>query len=50
MFEDAEAGVDAAIAAGMKCVGVGSIARLGKANMVIDKTGDFRVEMLVGLN
>ena len=50
VFEDAEAGVDAAIAAGMKCVGVGSIARLGKANMVIDKTGDFRVEMLVGLN
>lgn len=50
VFEDAEAGVEAAIAAGMKCVGVGSIARLGKANMVIDKTGDFRVEMLVGLN
>lgn len=50
VFEDAEAGVDAAIAAGMKCVGVGSIARLGKANMVIDKTGDFRVEMLIGLN
>lgn len=50
VFEDAEAGVDAAIAAGMKCVGVGSIERLGKATMVIDKTGDFRIEMLVGFN
>ncbi|HEX5169247.1 MAG TPA: beta-phosphoglucomutase [Cyclobacteriaceae bacterium] len=48
VFEDAEAGVEAALAAGMKCVGVGSIDRLGKANMVIDKTGDFRVEMLIG--
>jgi beta-phosphoglucomutase len=48
VFEDAEAGVEAALAAGMKCVGVGSFERLGKANMVIDKTGDFRVEMLIG--
>ncbi len=48
VFEDAEAGVEAAIAANMKCVGVGSMEQLGKANMVIDKTGDFRIEMLVG--
>jgi beta-phosphoglucomutase len=48
VFEDAEAGVEAALAAGMKCVGVGSIQQLRKANMVIDKTGDFRTEMLIG--
>jgi beta-phosphoglucomutase len=48
VFEDAEAGVEAALSAGMKCVGVGSFGRLGKATMVIDKTGDFRVEMLIG--
>lgn len=48
VFEDAEAGVEAALAAKMKCVGVGSIQQLGKANMVIDKTGDFRTEMLIG--
>lgn len=50
VFEDAEAGVEAALAAGMKCIGVGSIERLRKATMVIDKTGDFSIEMLVGLN
>ena len=41
VFEDAEAGVEAAIRAGMKCVGVGNVAQLGKANVVIAKTGDF---------
>ena len=41
VFEDAEAGVEAALAAGMKCVGVGSPGQLGKANKVIAKTGDF---------
>jgi beta-phosphoglucomutase len=46
VFEDAEAGVEAALAAGMKCVGVGSEAQLGKANLVIAKTGDFKVEWL----
>jgi beta-phosphoglucomutase len=46
VFEDAEAGVEAAIAAGMKCVGVGSKDQLGKANTVISRTGDFAVEAL----
>jgi beta-phosphoglucomutase len=50
VFEDAEAGVEAALAAGMKCVGVGSAERLGKADMVISKTGDFDMEMLAGLD
>jgi beta-phosphoglucomutase len=46
VFEDAEAGVEAALAAGMKCVGVGSTLQLGKANLVIAKTGDFNLQTL----
>jgi beta-phosphoglucomutase len=43
VFEDAEAGVEAAVRAGMKCVGVGDIAQLKSADMVIKKTGDFTI-------
>ena len=50
VFEDAEAGVEAAVAAGMKCVGVGSPEQLGKADKVISRTGDFPVELLEKLN
>ncbi len=46
VFEDAEAGVEAALAAGMKCVGVGSAEQLGKANLVIAKTADFKLQTL----
>ena len=35
VFEDAEAGVEAAINGNMKCVGIGSSEVLGKANIVI---------------
>jgi len=49
VFEDAEAGVEAALAAGMQCVGVGSIDQLGKANKVIAKTGDFNLNDLNNL-
>lgn len=35
VFEDAEAGIEAAIAAKMKCVGIGSPKNLRKANIVI---------------
>ena len=49
VFEDAEAGVEAALAAGMKCVGVGSPKQLGKANLVIEKTGDFDLGQLNSL-
>ena len=48
VFEDAEAGVEAAIKAGMKCVGVGS-GNLGKANRVVTKTADFKIEDLDSL-
>lgn len=46
VFEDAEAGVEAALAAGMKCIGVGSPQLLGKANKVILRTGDFKLSCL----
>ena len=46
VFEDAESGVEAALAAGMRCVGVGSVKQLGKANKVIAKTGEFKVSNL----
>lgn len=46
VFEDAEAGVEAALAAGMKCVGVGSKEQLGKADKVIKKTGEFKLAAL----
>lgn len=46
VFEDAEAGVEAALAAGMKCVGVGSVEQLGKANLIIPNTGDFNINDL----
>jgi beta-phosphoglucomutase len=48
VFEDAEAGVEAAIRAGMKCIGVGS-ENLSKANRVIAKTADFKIEDLDSL-
>jgi beta-phosphoglucomutase len=49
VFEDAEAGVEAAVRAGMKCVGVGSRDVLVKANMVVSKTADFKIEMLTSI-
>jgi beta-phosphoglucomutase len=49
VFEDAEAGVEAALAAGMKCVGVGSIDQLGKANAIVKTTADFKIDQLDSL-
>jgi beta-phosphoglucomutase len=49
VFEDAEAGVEAAVAAKMKCVGIGSAKQLGKADLVIPRTADFRMELLNSL-
>ena len=43
VFEDAEAGIEAAIAAGMKCVGVGSPVLLKDANRIVATTSDFKV-------
>lgn len=41
VFEDAEAGVEAALAAGMKCVGIGSPAQLNKAHQVVPDLVNF---------
>ena len=49
VFEDAEAGVEAALNAGMKCIGIGSPKQLGKAHVVIPRTGDFKIELLTSL-
>ncbi|WP_372755632.1 beta-phosphoglucomutase [Labilibaculum sp.] len=46
VFEDAEAGVEAAINGGMKCVGIGSPEVLGKANKVIPGFIGFSVAQL----
>jgi beta-phosphoglucomutase len=50
VFEDAEAGVEAAVAAGMKCVGVGSVDQLRKANAIVKTTADFKIDQLHSLH
>ncbi|NOU36322.1 MAG: beta-phosphoglucomutase [Kiritimatiellaceae bacterium] len=47
VFEDAESGVAAALAAGMKCVGVGPQERLGAANLCLTDYSSFDVAVLV---
>jgi beta-phosphoglucomutase len=49
VFEDAEAGVEAALAAGMKCVGVGNEQQLSRAHNLVAKTADFKIDELVKL-
>ncbi len=46
VFEDAEAGVEAALRAGMKCIGVGSAEHLGKADKVVKNAADFDITNL----
>jgi beta-phosphoglucomutase len=46
VFEDAEAGVEAALAAGMKCVGIGSPIQLGKADLILPAIGHFDLARL----
>lgn len=46
VIEDAEAGVEAALSAGMRCIGIGSPARLQKADMVFEKTADVQLSAL----
>jgi beta-phosphoglucomutase len=47
VVEDAAAGVDAALAAGMKVLGVGPQERLQKADLVVSSLADFRWPELV---
>jgi beta-phosphoglucomutase len=46
VFEDAEAGIEAAVRAGMRSIGIGSPQQLGKADVVIPRTGDFQLQLL----
>lgn len=50
VFEDAEAGVEAAIAGGMKCIGIGNPEILAKANFVVDGLHKMNISMLKELN
>ncbi len=50
VFEDAEAGVEAALAGGMKCVGIGNKEILGKAHLVIDGLHEMSMQKLSLLN
>lgn len=49
VFEDAQAGVEAALAGGMKCVGVGDQKLLGKADLVIPNLRKITVSQLKNL-
>lgn len=44
VFEDAQAGVQAAINAGMKCIGIGEVSILGDADLVVDGLHAISVE------
>jgi beta-phosphoglucomutase len=43
VFEDAEAGVEAALAGGMYAVGLGPVSRVGKAHLVLPDLNDAKV-------
>lgn len=49
VFEDAEAGVDAALHAGMKCVGIGPKERVGHAHLICNGLHEITVEQVLAL-
>lgn len=49
VIEDAEAGVEAAVRAGMKCVGIGSPNQLHKSNLVVSKISEVNFDKLYKL-
>jgi beta-phosphoglucomutase len=49
VFEDAEAGVEAALNAGMTCVGIGPQERVGQAQLVCSGLHDVTVEQVLSL-
>ena len=46
VIEDAEAGIESAVRAGMRCVGIGSPKQLHKANLVISKISELKFDKL----
>jgi len=49
VFEDAQAGIEAAVAGGMKCVGVGDPVLLKRADIVIPDMRHITVDQLRNL-
>lgn len=49
VFEDAEAGIEAAIAGGMRCVGIGNPDILHRANLVVPGLADMTLDKLRAL-
>lgn len=47
VFEDAQAGIEAAISAGMHCVGIGDQKSLHRANIVISSLNEMTIERLM---
>ncbi|MGE0076546.1 MAG: beta-phosphoglucomutase [Bacteroidales bacterium] len=47
VFEDAEAGIDAAVSAGMRCIGIGNPDILSKANIVVPNLKHFTYKNLI---
>ena len=47
VFEDAEKGIEAALAGGFRAVGVGQVAVLGKAHLVISSFDDVSIEEIL---
>jgi beta-phosphoglucomutase len=49
VFEDAEAGVEAALRAGMKCIGIGSPNQLHRATVIVNSVNEFDFNQLKSL-
>jgi beta-phosphoglucomutase len=49
VFEDAEAGVEAALTAGMKCIGIGPHERVGRAHLVCNGLHELTVSQVLDL-
>ena len=49
VFEDAEAGIEAAKNGNMKCIGIGSREILGEADMVVDGLHDISIERALSI-
>lgn len=49
VFEDAEAGVEAALRAGMKCIGIGSPNQLHRATVIVNSVSEFDFNQLKSL-
>jgi beta-phosphoglucomutase len=50
VFEDAEAGVQAALSAGMRCVGIGPSERVGKAHLVCNGLHEISIDQIQQLS